>query len=113
MTEFSQTIGPLLFYIIVAVIIFIYIKIKHKERMALIEKGVDTTKLFSKKYANQTNLRNGILLVSLALGLLVGYILTKVTSIEVFVAYAASLLLCEGAGFLVYYYKNKDKNMDI
>ena len=111
MHELIQLIGPLFFFTLVAVLISIYINIKHKERMALIEKGVDTTKLHSRKYINQTYLRNGILLLSLAVGLVIGYIITLLISIHTFVAYAASLLICEGAGFMFYYHKNKDVNL--
>jgi len=111
MNELIKLIGPLSGYLIIAVIIFMYIKIKHKERMALIEKGVEPSQIYTKKYVNQTNLRNAILLIALAIGLIVGYIITVISNIELFVAYAASLLLCEGAGFLIYYRSNKKINL--
>ena len=106
--EYMQMICSSLFFFLLAIFIFVYVMAKHKERMTLIEKGVDPASLYSKKYVRYANLRNGILLISLAVGLIVGYILTITTTIHVFVAYAASLVMCEGLGFLLYYNMRKD-----
>ena len=108
MVELMQIGASSLFFILMAIFIFVYVMAKHKERMTLIDKGVDPSSLYSKKYIRYTNLRNGILLVSLAVGLIVGYIMTSISDIPIFVAYCASLLLCEGLGFLLYYTMKKD-----
>ncbi|MFC1538140.1 DUF6249 domain-containing protein [Candidatus Latescibacterota bacterium] len=111
MGNILQDLLPFAFFVLVAVFIFMYVMSKQKERMALIDKGVDTSKIYSKEYNHQVHLRNGILLISMAFGLIIGYILTKITNIDTFIAYAASILLIEGIGFLLYYYKNKNLNV--
>jgi len=110
MIEVIEILGPTVFFILIAVLIFLYIMSKHKERMVLIEKGIDITKLNSKKYVHYTNMRIGILLIALAIGLIVGYIVTSTTDMNFYIAYAVSLLMCEGIGFLIYYYMNKNLN---
>ena len=107
-TEVIQMVFPSLFFFLLAVFIFVYVMSKQKERMVLIEKGVEITKLNTKKYGRYANLRNGILLIALAIGLIIGYILTIITTMNAFIAYAVSLLLCEGIGFLIYYNLNKN-----
>ncbi|MBT4483117.1 MAG: hypothetical protein HOC71_05510 [Candidatus Latescibacteria bacterium] len=107
-TEILRTGCSLVFFVLLAVFIFVYVMSKQKERMVLIEKGVDITKLNAKKYGRYANLRNGILLIALAIGFILGYIVTSITTMNVFIAYATSLLLCEGIGFLIYYNLNKN-----
>ena len=110
MIEIMQMVFPSLFFFLLAVFIFVYVMSKQKERMVLIEKGVDITKLNTKKYGRYANLRNGILIISLAIGLILGYIVTITTTMNVFIAYAVCLLLCEGIGFLIYYKINKNSD---
>ena len=111
MIEVMQILAPTVFFILIAVLIFLYIMAKQKERMLLIEKGIDITKLRSKKYAHYTNIRIGILLIALAVGLIVGYIISSITGINVYITYAVCLLMCEGIGFLIYYHINKNLNL--
>ena len=80
--------GALVFFVLIAVFIFVYVMSKQKERMVLIEKGVDITELNINKYGRYANLRNGILLISLAVGLISGYIVTIASTMNVFIAYA-------------------------
>ena len=111
MIELFQISASLIFFVLIAVFIFLYIMAKHKERMILIEKGIDITQLNSKKYAHSLNMRIGILLIFLAIGLITGYTITNATNMNTYIAYAASLLMCEGIGFLIYYYINKNMNL--
>jgi len=110
MLAISEILASLIFFVVIAILIFLYIMARQKERMLLIEKGIDITKLHSKKYAHYTNMRIGILLIALAVGLIAGYIVTSTTNINVYITYAVSLLIFEGIGFLIYYHMNKNLN---
>jgi F0F1-type ATP synthase assembly protein I len=79
---------------------------KNKEKIALIEKGIDPILLDSKpKNQQNKNQRNsfkiGLLLIGAALGILVGYILNLTLGIPDFVAYSAMILVICGS-ILVY-----------
>jgi hypothetical protein len=111
MIEVIQVLAPTVFFILIAVLIFLFIRAKQKERIVLIEKGIDITQLHSKKYDHYTNMRTGILLIALAIGLIIGYIISSITGINVYITYAVCLLMCEGIGFLIYYHINKNLNL--
>jgi hypothetical protein len=80
-----------------------YIKTKNQERIKLIEKGINPDEgLTISDYLKQTNLRNGILLISLGLGLFVGHLLVlNFSQLDNLITYAAMLLLFGGIGFLI------------
>ena len=107
--------GPALFTIILfvaaAIIIYKFIVSKHKERMAMIEKGLVSSGMDSRKYSRASTLRNAILFISIGLGLL----LVSVFEFKSFVADLSVLLIVGGAGFIVYYLmvlKRMDKTED-
>ncbi|MGM9797867.1 MAG: DUF6249 domain-containing protein [Parabacteroides sp.] len=80
---------------------------KHKERMAMIERGIVPEEVQRQK-ANPNRyiaLRNGILMISLALGALVGFILDAyITNISNYVVLPATTILFGGIGFVVYFF---------
>ena len=80
---------------------------KHKERMAMIERGIVPEEAQRQK-ANPNRyiaLRNGILMVSLALGALVGFILDPyITNISNYVVLPATTILFGGIGFVGYFF---------
>jgi hypothetical protein len=99
--------GPLLFLFIIAFpvcgLIGYYIKTKNQERIKLIEKGLNPDEgLDISEYQKQTNLKNGVLLVSLAIGLFVGHLLViSNDKLDSFITYSSMLLLFGGIGFLI------------
>ncbi len=82
-----------------------YIKTKNKERMSLIEKGINPDEgLNISDYRKQTNLKNGVLFLSLGLGLFIGHLLViTYEQIDNFITYATMLLIFGGIGFLINY----------
>jgi preprotein translocase subunit Sss1 len=80
-----------------------YIKTKNQERIKLIEKGINPDEGLSiSDYRKQTNLKNGILFISLGLGLFVGHLLVlNFSQLDILITYAAMLLLFGGIGFLI------------
>jgi hypothetical protein len=89
-----------------------YMKTKNQERMKLIEKGVNPDEgLNIAEYRKQTNLKNGILFLSLGLGLFIGYILvTNWELLDKFIIYATMILIFGGIGFLINYIIIKNWN---
>ena len=101
---------PVFFFTLIAVLIFVYVMTKQKNRTKLIEQGIDVAKIDSRNYVHQTNMRNGILLISLGVGFIIGHLLNRIALFDTFVAYATGLLMCEGVGFLIYYFINRNLN---
>lgn len=101
--------GPLLIILIIAIPVCVlagyYINTKNKERMKLIEQGVNPDEgLNISEYRKQTNLKNGILFLTLGLGLFIGHFLViKYEQLDSFITYATMLLIFSGIGSLINY----------
>ena len=81
---------------------------RNKEKMALIEKGVDITEIYQKKDYRNATLKGGMFLVGIALGLFAGYFLTAATSIHSVVSYISMILLFGGLSLILFHlYNNK------
>jgi len=84
---------------------------RNKEKMALIEKGVDISEIYQKKDHRNLALKSGMFLVGIAIGLIVAYFLTEITRINGVVSYFSMILLFGGAsliGFHLYNSKQPD-----
>jgi len=81
-------------------------QIKIKERSALIEKGIDPTLFDSKQKNKQDSFKIGLILIGIALGVLLGYILNLTLGIPDFVAYSTMILIICGI-MLIYFHKSK------
>ncbi|MDR1502225.1 MAG: hypothetical protein LBT43_07210 [Prevotella sp.] len=85
---------------------------KHRERMELIKQGIippDQTKPTPNKYRS---LRNGILCVGIALGLIIALIISRVMELgedEAFWVVASGILLFLGLAYVTFYILVKDK----
>ena len=86
-------------------LIVYYMKTRNEERMKLIEQGVNPDEGLSiSEYQKQTNLKNGVLFLSLGLGLFVGHLLViTYDSMDNFITYLTMLLIFGGIGFLINY----------
>jgi len=89
-----------------------YMKTKNQERMKLIEQGVNPDEGLSiSEYRKQTNLKNGVLFLSLGLGLFIGHLLViNYEQMDNFITYATMLLIFGGIGFLINYMIIKNWN---
>lgn len=112
-----EILVPLGFFAMVLAIV--YLGIRKKERMALIEKGADAS-TFVKKSSGNSSLKWGLLLVGVALGMLIGNWLAETSSFqgEEEVAYFSMVFLFGGIALVVNYFLNKrerdnEKNKDI
>lgn len=87
---------------------------KHRERMGLINQGIIPPDTPERKASpnRMVSLRNGIVLMSIGVGLVVGYLFGHfvLENDEVFMFWvlAASVLLFLGLGYLVYFYVTRN-----
>ena len=91
--------------------VVIFLVHRHRERKALIEKGISAELLVSAtKDRTQESLKYGILLVGLAIGILVGNILDEYTRMSEEVSYFSMIFLFGGLALLAFYkLAKKDK----
>jgi hypothetical protein len=80
-------------------------QLKNKEKVALIEKGMDPS-LLDPKFKVQNSLKIGLLLIGAALGILLGYLVNLIFGIPNFVAYSTMIFVICGI-VLVYFHKSK------
>lgn len=82
--------------------------------MKLIEKGLNPDEGLSiSEHRKQTFLQNGVLFVSLGLGLIIGHILViNYEILDNFIIYVTTLLIFGGIGFLINYAIIKNFNRE-
>ena len=74
----------------------IYLVIRKKERMAIIEKGTDASKLEFHREGKSNSLKYGLLLIGIAIGLLLGDLLSITTELQEEVAYFSMVFIFGG-----------------
>lgn len=109
----SEQIGAAFILIVIFGFIFaiVYLGIRRKERMALLEKGVDASFFISQR-TSSTSLKFGMLFVGVAIGILLGNILEYSTSLNEEVAYFSMVCLFGGLALIINYFmekKNEEK----
>ena len=88
-----------------------YMKTKNQERMKLIEKGIDPDDGNMSEYRKQSLIKNGVLFISIAVGLFTGHLLTiHYEKLDGFITYLTMVLLFGGIGFLINYLILKNWN---
>lgn len=92
--------------IIVSGIALVYaIWTQNRERMAMIEKGLDVSAIYKKREGSPNAVAKwGFLLVGVALGLMIGAILIHVTELEQPAVMFSTIFLFGGLGLLTYYF---------
>ncbi|MCP4309855.1 MAG: hypothetical protein GY790_01210 [Bacteroidetes bacterium] len=95
-------------------IIFVFVTAKNRERMAMIEKGVDPKDFMTKsKPSAHGIIKWALLLVGVGLGLFLGSVLETYTDIPEEPAYFACALLFGGLGLVLAFFitkKGEEKN---
>lgn len=85
-----------------SIVMLVYLNIRKKERLALIEKGINAS-VFAVKPNSSPSLKWGIFLTGLAIGLLIGNLLEAYTAMRPEVAYFSMIFLFGGLGLVIYY----------
>ena len=91
-------------------VIYIIFMTRHRERMSMIESGIDADMLRPKKRKGAGSagiLKYGILGIGVGVGLLIGELLYTFTRMTEEVAYFSMIFLCGGISMLIYYSKAK------
>ena len=109
----SEQVGAAFILTVIFGFIFaiVYLGIRRKERMALLEKGVDASFFISQR-TSSTSLKFGMLFVGVAIGILLGNILEYSTSLNEEVAYFSMVCLFGGLALIINYFmekKNEEK----
>lgn len=85
-------------------ILYIYFRNRNRERMLMIEKGVDPSTFIQKpKNSASVALKYGLFIAGLAIGILLGAILERTTTLDEGAAYFSMIFLFGGIGLLLYY----------
>lgn len=89
-------------------VVFIFIRSRYKERMALIERGATAAEVYgARKVSHELALKNGLFLIGFALGLFIAAVINEITSINAVAAYFACPLFFGGLGLVAYYIIHK------
>ncbi|GGH38847.1 DUF6249 domain-containing protein [Dyadobacter endophyticus] len=97
-------------------IVYVFLMTRHRERIALIEKGADASIFTDKNQAYYPTLKFGMLFVGIALGILMGNWLDNTYDFSKGVAYMAMVFLFGGTSlilnFLVERLLNKPRSIE-
>lgn len=88
----------------VTILGYVFFTAKHRERMSMIDKGVDASIFSSGRTPINFTLKLGMLAVGIALGILAGEFLHKVLRMESGVAFTSMMFLCGGLSLIVNYF---------
>lgn len=92
---------PIAMFIVVYGIFHLYVR--RKERLALIEKG-QTAAIFNSESNVSPSLKYGIFFIGIAIGFLMGEILSQTTRMDEGIAYLSMIFLFGGIGLVIYYF---------
>jgi hypothetical protein len=109
----AEFLIPIALFAMIFGVVYISVTSKHRQRMALIEKGMDPKLLFEKF----RNLRNGMLMMGIGLGLFFGYLIDVNMSGpglngdigDTPLPYGMMILLCGGAALIGHHFLVRDK----
>lgn len=97
---------------LILVILSVYwtVTSKHKEKMAMIERGIAPDENASDRQPNRySSLRNGLLMIGLAIGTIAGIFLARTMKeeYEMFLIIVAMIVVCGGIAFTSYFFISK------
>jgi hypothetical protein len=98
---------PLSFFASIVLIVYIYYTNRNKERMALIEKGLDASIFRSPKSTGLLTIKFAFLFIGIGIGILVGNILETTTRLNEEVAYFSMIFLFGGASLIIFHLLEK------
>ena len=101
--QVSETFIPIVMFITVFGILYVFFNTRHKERLAMIEKGADASLFHSGKSNKFRSLKFGMFLVGIALGILLGNVLTVSTQLKEETAYFSMIFLCGGVSLILFH----------
>ena len=99
---------PILVLLIIFGFIYgiVYLGVRRKERMTMLDRGADPS-VFNEMKPGMTGIRYGLLLIGVAVGILVGNILDATTVLEEEVSYFSMIFLFGGLALVISYFLEK------
>jgi predicted MFS family arabinose efflux permease len=85
----------------------IFLNIRRKERMMLLEKGADPSIFKEEKMEKVTALKWGLFMIGIAVGILLGNVLVVSTSLEPEVSYFSMVFLFGGLSLVISHFVGK------
>ncbi len=110
----QEIIVPIVLFAMIFGIVYIALSARNKERLALIEKGAEASIFNTGKKVPGSGkwiLKLGVVIIGVALGVLVGYLMES-GGMDENVAFPASIFLFGGAGMVAAYFVGKKVNGD-
>jgi hypothetical protein len=92
---------PIGFFLAVFAILYVYWTTRTKERLALVEKGLDAG-IFKGECSQLSLVKWGIFLIAIGIGVVAGFALSR--GINEVVAFFTAILVCGGLGLIVAYW---------
>ena len=83
-------------------LVYLYLKTRHRERIALIENAQDAT-LFRRYRSSRPTLKWAYLAIAVGIGVSLGRVVENVTALDEGVGYLPAILICGGLALLFYY----------
>lgn len=105
----EEILVPLAFFGVVFGIVYLFLSTRHKERLALIEKGADASIFEYGKGASRkfVVLNIALLAIGIGLGIVFGGILTHSFHVDEDIAMPGSIFLMAGSGLLASFFLTK------
>ncbi|OGU12484.1 MAG: hypothetical protein A2X61_02610 [Ignavibacteria bacterium GWB2_35_12] len=91
-------------------IVYLYFITRHKERLALIEKGIDAKIFMYERKPFYILMKLGLLSIGVAIGILLGNLLDATTVMDAEVAYPSMIFLFGGIALVLTYFIEKKLN---
>ena len=97
---------PLGFFAVVFCILYIFFSTRNKERLAMIEKGVDPS-MFAARNSKGRTLRLGMLAIGVAAGIILAVLIDEYTVLDNEAMYPAMIILFGGIALVLNHFLEK------
>lgn len=96
---------PISLFLAIFAILYVYYTTRSKERLALVEKGLDAGIFKTEPRQKRIDLvKWGIFLMAVAIGVLLGFLISDSTTLNEVASLIFSILFCGGAGLIIAYF---------
>src|SRR5687767_12308770 len=85
-------------------IVYVFLMTRHRERMSMLEKGLNASIFFSKNNTKSQTLKFGMLCVGVAIGILIGNVLSESFYFEDSVAFLSMIFLFGGLSLILNFF---------
>jgi len=87
--------------------------VRRKERMLLIEKGIDAPSFNAQPKSGILALKLGLLFIGVAIGMILGAVLVETTTLQEEAAYFSMIFLFGGIGLVISHFLEKKESKDM